>query len=718
MTHTPDAHEAAACENAQTVVHEPQWVASLPTFVSQPFAARPSQSANPVLHAPMTHDPATHAAPACANAQTVAHEPQWFASAPSMSVSQPFAARPSQFAKPALHEPITHAPAAHAGTDCGSAQAPAHDPQCIASVPSTYTSHPFAGLPSQSAHPAAHAPSAHTPPAHTLAACAKEQAPAQAPQWLASVARFASQPLAARPSQFAYPGAHAPSAHAPPAHTGLACGNRPGEHTAPHEPQLPVSPDSAVSHPLALAPSQFPKPEKQTPMAHEPAAQVGAACGSKQTAAQRPQLPASTARFASQPLRALASQLAKPALHAPREHEPATHTVPAFANCVGEHAVLHPPQWLGSLEIADSHPLALDPSQLPYPGSHAPIAQAPPAQPALACAKPHAVEQAPHRAGSAVRFASHPFAGLPSQSAKPVRHGPSEQTPATHTAPALGNIAVVHVPPQLPQWFGSTSTLVSQPLTASPSQLPYPGAHAPIVHTPPTHVAPALAKAHVVMQLPQLPGSAVMFVSQPLATMPSQLPLPARHGVIKQDPLLQNVPAAQATPQAPQFALVDARSASQPLAGLWSQSAKPGEHAPISHVPSRQTACAYANEQAAPHAPQFAGSARRLVSQPSDRPPLQSWYPGRHVLHAPPGPQARLPVVQSVFVQHALHPAAALQHRVPPAQVSCRHMPRAQTSVVHASPSMQSELRQHDAQWPPPQSRSPVAHVHAPFQQY
>jgi len=61
-----------------------------------------------------------------------------------------------------------------------------------------------------------------------------------------------------------------------------------------------------------------------------------------------------------------------------------------------------------------------------------------------------------------------PSTGVPPQSVQPALHEPTAQTPATHAAVALGT---THWPPQAPQFMGSVPVLVSQPLASLPSQL-------------------------------------------------------------------------------------------------------------------------------------------------------------------------------------------------------------------------------------------------------
>jgi hypothetical protein len=54
---TPEEHDALAFASAQALPHEPQFAVLVCVFVSQPFAATPSQLPNPATHVG-THDPA------------------------------------------------------------------------------------------------------------------------------------------------------------------------------------------------------------------------------------------------------------------------------------------------------------------------------------------------------------------------------------------------------------------------------------------------------------------------------------------------------------------------------------------------------------------------------------------------------------------------------------------------------------------------------------
>ena len=77
-----------------------------------------------------------------------------------------------------------------------------------------------------------------------------------------------------------------------------------------------------VSQPLLALPSQSAKPALHEPRAHDPAAHDGVALASAQPWPQAPQLVSVVSSDVSQPLAAVPSQSAKPALHAPSWHAP------------------------------------------------------------------------------------------------------------------------------------------------------------------------------------------------------------------------------------------------------------------------------------------------------------------------------------------------------------------------------------------------------------
>ncbi len=144
------------------------------------------------LHPP--YMPPTHDWLEFGRLQLVAHVPQWVGSVLRL-ISQPFGVRPSQFAKPALHEAIVQLPATQPCAAFARLHAPAHEPQCVGSV-FRFTSQPLASRPSQSANPALqvypHAPAVHVEDAFAGVL----QSVLQPPQCVGSVFRFTSQPFA------------------------------------------------------------------------------------------------------------------------------------------------------------------------------------------------------------------------------------------------------------------------------------------------------------------------------------------------------------------------------------------------------------------------------------------------------------------------------------------------------------------------------------------
>jgi hypothetical protein len=95
--HVPALHVFVGA--TQVPPQRPQFAASELRFTSQPFAALPSQFANPGRHAPIAHVPPAHIGAAFGKLQAIPHAPQLFTSLP-VGVSHPFAALPSQSEKP------------------------------------------------------------------------------------------------------------------------------------------------------------------------------------------------------------------------------------------------------------------------------------------------------------------------------------------------------------------------------------------------------------------------------------------------------------------------------------------------------------------------------------------------------------------------------------------------------------------------------------------
>jgi hypothetical protein len=137
----------------------------------------------------------------------------------------------------------------------------------------------------------------------------------------------------------------------------------------------------------------------------------------------------------------------------------------------------------------------------------------PPAQPAVAFGKEQTKPQLPQLVGVVFRLVSHPFAGLPSQSAQPALHEPILQVPPEQTGVAFGRLhAVVHEP----QWSGSVPRFTSHPSAALMLQSAYPGLQLTL-HAPATQVGVLLVVLQATPHPPQFATSVCVFTSQPLA---------------------------------------------------------------------------------------------------------------------------------------------------------------------------------------------------------
>jgi hypothetical protein len=547
-------------------------------------------------------------------------------------------------------------------------------------------------LPSQFAKPALHVPIWQAPLKHVAPALAKEQTVPHAPQFVALVFVFVSQPSAAPPEQLPKPTAQ-DTEHTDAVQVGVALTV---EHAAAHAPQFAALVVVFVSQPSATIPLQLPKPTLHVPSAHVPAAQVSVLFARSQTTPHAPQS-VSVRMFFSQPLLGLPSQLAKPTAHV-GTHVPAVHT---FVPLIWAHAEPHALQLAALVFRLDSQPFAATASQLPKPALQAPRTQAPAVQLAPAFANVQVVPHAPQLVTVAFRFVSQPFAPLPSQSPQPAlqlgTHAPVVQ--------AVVPCAFAQAFPQDPQLATVLFRFVSQPSDARPLQLPKPTLQAPSVHTPAGHVSAAFARSHTAPQPPQSVSVAVLF-SQPLAAMPSQLAKPAlQTGTQLPDgqlvvplPFVQAEPQLpqfatvfsdasqpspmtrlqlpklalqtmlqaesaqlaapfaelQAAPQAPQLVAVVPRFVSHPLVGSRSQSAKPAVQVPRVHTPATHVSLAFARLQSCPHPPQWVRLVFRLVSHPSAPLPLQS-----------PNPALQTEMPQTPAMQFGVPPTAG--HTLPQA---------------------------------------------------
>lgn len=171
------AHELVPRVWLHVVPQLPQSVSVL-SGVSQPFASIPSQSSHPSLQAVMVHVPVAHDSLAFTRLQLVPQEPQF--ESVSSRVSQPFAGSPSQLPQPALHVPSVHVPVAQDSLAFGRLHGTPQPPQLESVLKDV--SQPFAGRPSQFAHPASQAVTAHDPVAHDSVAFERLQLVPQAPQ--------------------------------------------------------------------------------------------------------------------------------------------------------------------------------------------------------------------------------------------------------------------------------------------------------------------------------------------------------------------------------------------------------------------------------------------------------------------------------------------------------------------------------------------------------
>lgn len=205
-------------------------------------------------------------------------------------------------------------------------------------------------------------------------------------------------------------------------------------------------------------------------------------------------------------------------------HLPVVHTLLAL---VCKHFVPQPPQLFASLASTASQPLFTLPSQSPklalQVGTHRPAVHTLELE---ILGVRQTVAQVPQCFGSAFRLASQPSrSGLPLQSEKLAAHLSSWQEPArvgpvgTHLPVAFANRPVQFRPPlvpQPPQLLLLVLVLISQSVPL-PSQSAQGGVHVATWHTLFTHLAAAFAIEQAFVQLPQCAGSLPMFVSQPSA---------------------------------------------------------------------------------------------------------------------------------------------------------------------------------------------------------
>jgi hypothetical protein len=120
------------CPTAQTCPQAPQLLTLVTRLVSQPFAERPSQLPKPALHDATVQTPLVQAAAPFAPPHDTPHAPQLLMLVRRL-VSQPFAEMPSQLPKPAMQDSTWHVPAEQAEPPLARLQATPHVPQWVGS---------------------------------------------------------------------------------------------------------------------------------------------------------------------------------------------------------------------------------------------------------------------------------------------------------------------------------------------------------------------------------------------------------------------------------------------------------------------------------------------------------------------------------------------------------------------------------------------------------
>jgi hypothetical protein len=174
-----------------------------------------------------------------------------------------------------------------------------------------------------------------------------------------------------------------------------------------------------------------------------------------------------------------------------------------------------------------------------------------------------------------VRLVSHPFAVFPSQFAKPVLHAAIKQSPFEHCIVAFG---AVQTTPQFPQLFTVKFIFVSQPLAVIPSQFLKPEIHDTIEQTPATHAEFAFGSEHEFPQVPQFAKLVFRLTSHPSALLPLQLAKPLLQ-LIEQTPEIHTEEAfgglGQTFPQVPQLLTLVSKLISQPSVAILLQFANP-----------------------------------------------------------------------------------------------------------------------------------------------
>jgi hypothetical protein len=274
------------------------------------------------MHEAMVQVPPTQADTALGRLQRLAQTPQLFRSDWRL-VSQPLLGFESQLAKPELQVAMPQVPLTHRGVPLAVLQARLHAPQW-----ETLLMRSTQALPHKvSVQTAVHAP--------RMQVCMAGQRLLQAPQLAESLSPKVSQPLALLPSQSRKPRSQV-IWQVPDEQAGVPL---PLPQARPQAPQWAVLLLVLVSQPLAVLPSQSPKPGLHV-SPQTPPVQVGVPLVATHRLLHEPQVRGDE-RLASQPLEGFMSQSAKPRLQA-NTQAPAAQALVALAAL---QRLLQRPQW-------------------------------------------------------------------------------------------------------------------------------------------------------------------------------------------------------------------------------------------------------------------------------------------------------------------------------------------------------------------------------------
>jgi hypothetical protein len=512
---------------------------------------------------------------------------------------------------------------------------------------------------------------------------------------LAVVVSEVSQPLPSIVSQLPRPGLQKSMRHIPVPQVAAAPAR---VHATPQPPQL-ASEVRAVSHPSTSDMLQLPQPASQLETAQVPVVHVSVEFGRTQAVPQVPQ--SVTVRMdVSQPLESMLSQSSRPTLQLPMLQTPVEQSAVANAR---EHVIPQPPQF-ASVRVLVSQPSATLPLQSAQPALHETISHVPVVQLPLAFAGAHAIPQAPQLVSVLTRV-SHPLALMPSQLPYPTAQSVSVHAPVAQEAVPFGNEHGIPHPPQ----FMRLRMLVSQPFVVLMSQSSKPGAHVVTRHVPVEQSPEPLEGAQIEPQAPQS-ALVVSGVSHPFMSRPSQSPQRGEQLATSQVPLAQVESAlfrAQVTPQPPQW-LVEVNAVSQPSPSSPLQSPQPGSQVPTWHIPAAEHVftMTWGSAHTTPQSPQLV-IVVVLVSQPSAADMLQSPKPGSQVvvtqvppMHAVPltwTPRGQrmsgspLSIMPSQSSSTPLH--VSLPELFTSVSVSSQSVPRQPTPVPCRSPSGSTQHR-------------------------